>query len=95
MRPALRELAKHPKVVAMGEMGLDFYRLPSKESGGSVADDELSKVQQARIFEQQLEVAAETGLNCIIHQRDSLEETLAQMRPLGRQSRRGVPLLYQ
>lgn len=81
VRPALRELAKHPKVVAMGEMGLDFYRLPSKESGGSVADDEISKRQQARIFEQQLEVAAETGLNCIIHQRDSLEETLAQMRP--------------
>ena len=81
LRPALRELAKHPRVVAIGETGLDYYRLPSQRPGGSVAEDERYKQCQARIFRQQLEVAAETGLNCVIHQRAALEDTLAMLQP--------------
>ncbi len=79
LRPALRALASHPKVVAIGETGFDYHRLPSHEPGGAAADDERYKLHQARIFEQQLEVAAECGLNCVIHERDSLEDTIAML----------------
>ena len=80
LRPELRELAAHPKVVAIGEAGLDYYRLPGTQ-GGSAEDDARYKKRQAEIFQQQLEVAAETGLNCVIHQRASFDDTLAQLRP--------------
>ena len=75
LRPALRELARHPKVVAIGETGLDYHRKAND------ADFESYKRRQAEIFRQQMEVAVELGLNCIIHQRDSFEDTLAAMTP--------------
>ncbi len=79
LRPALREIAGHPRVVAIGETGLDYYRLPSANPGGTAAEDAAYKQKQADIFRQQLEIASEFGLNCIIHQRAALEDTLAQM----------------
>src|SRR5438105_1842023 len=81
IRPALRELARHPKVVALGETGLDYHRLPSQKTEFTSADDERYKTKQADLFRQHLDVAAETGLNCVIHQRDALEDTLEQLRP--------------
>lgn len=78
LRPALRELARHPKVVAVGETGLDYYRLPSAQ-GGTPADDQGYKQKQSVLFRQQLEVAAELELNCVIHQRAAFEEVLAEM----------------
>jgi TatD DNase family protein len=81
IRPALRELVKHPKVVAIGEIGLDYHRLPGGKTGGSAADDARYKTKQADIFQQQLEIAAEAGLNCVIHQRDAFDDTLAQLKP--------------
>jgi TatD DNase family protein len=80
VRPELREMAKHPKVVAIGETGFDYYRLPSKDGKHTAADDEHYKKRQAEIFGQQLEVAAEASLNCVIHQREALDDTLAAMR---------------
>jgi len=80
IRPALRELARHPKVVAIGECGLDYYRLPSTR-GGTPAEDAGCQRKQAEVFQQQLEVAIETGLNCIIHQRASFDDLVAQIRP--------------
>jgi TatD DNase family protein len=81
LRPALLKLAAHPKVVAIGETGLDYYRLPSTK-GGTPEQDEHFKRRQAEIFVQQLEVAATAGLNCIIHQRgDVFEDTLTRLAP--------------
>ena len=76
LRPALREMARHPKVVAIGETGLDYHRPPEGEQ--AIAN---YKQKQAKIFEQQLEIAVEFGLNCIIHQRDAFDDTLAQLKP--------------
>ncbi len=89
----LRRLAAHPKVVAIGETGLDYHYLPSRRekedlvrsalgsaSIGSVEleiRDEALKAAQAVAFEQQLELAAELGKNVIIHQRDAWSDTLA------------------
>lgn len=92
----LRSLANHPKVVAIGETGLDYHYLPSRTekedilrttfgsaSIGSVETeirDEAIKAAQAAAFEQQLELAAELGKNVVIHQRDAWEDTLAVLR---------------
>ncbi len=86
LRPALRQLGRHPKVVAIGETGLDYFRPPSA-AGGSSQDDVRYKNRQAEIFQQQLEVAAELGLNCVIHQRASFDDTLAQLKPFAGRAR--------
>ncbi len=75
VRDGLRELAIHPKVVAIGETGLDYHRKSND------ADFVKYKRRQAVLFRQQMELAVELGLNCIIHQRDSFEDTLAAMVP--------------
>jgi len=80
IRSELRELARHPKAVAIGECGLDYYRLPGAQ-GGTAGDDLGYKRRQAELFRQQLEIAAETGLNCVIHQRSSFDDVFAQIQP--------------
>src|SRR6185312_3727340 len=86
IRDPLRELAKHPKVVALGETGLDYHRLPGKENGGASVPasglDADYKKKQSEIFQQHLEVAIELGLNCVVHQRDAFDDTLAQLKPV-------------
>jgi TatD DNase family protein len=87
IRDDLRELGRHPRVVALGETGLDYHRLPSQKPEFSAADDEQYKKKQAALFLQHLEVAADLNLNCVIHQRDALEDTLAQLQPFANRVR--------
>ena len=97
----LRELAKSPRVVALGEAGLDYHHLPSMEAakgkkvqvfsralqGETEEEIEASiqdgayKSRQASLFQQQLDLAVDLGLNVVIHQRDAWDDTLAMMRP--------------
>jgi TatD DNase family protein len=79
VRPGLRELARHPKVVAIGECGLDYHR----RHGDTKDEEEFAqyKARQGEIFRQQLELAAECGLNCVIHQRESFDDTVTAMQP--------------
>jgi TatD DNase family protein len=103
VRPVLRSLASHPRVVAIGEIGLDYYRLPGNKSeakrhraegrGQSAETDHVGVGlpeppertnlirKQKGLFRQQLELAAELGLNCVIHQREALEDTWELFHP--------------
>jgi TatD DNase family protein len=64
----LRELAAHPRCVAIGETGLDYYR------------DRAPRELQLLAFEAQIELARETGKPLVIHTRSAAEDTISLLR---------------
>lgn len=77
----LRRLAHHPRVVAIGEIGLDYYR------------DLSPRPVQRAAFRRQLELAAELGLPVIIHDRDAHEDVLAVLEQW-RAEGNNLPILF-
>jgi len=93
----LRDLARNPRVVAIGETGLDYYRLPGSRlvhnAVKALANEETADIEeaiedgevktaQAAIFKLQLDLAVEFGLNVVIHQRgDCWDDTLSILDP--------------
>lgn len=64
----IRTLAGHPKVVALGETGLDYFK-----------QDNDPQIQRDA-FEMHLELARELSLPTIVHTRGAVDDTLAIMR---------------
>ena len=63
----LAELAKHPRVIAYGEIGLDYFY------------DHSPRETQQKAFQDQMELAASAKLPIIIHCRDAWPETMAML----------------
>jgi TatD DNase family protein len=66
----LRDLAAHPKVLAIGEIGLDYHY------------DFSPRDVQREVFDRQLALAAEVRKPIVIHTREAWEDTLAQVTAL-------------
>jgi TatD DNase family protein len=67
-----REMARQPEVVAIGEFGLDYFRMLSPRD-----------VQRA-VFRAHLELARVCDLPCIIHVRDSHDDVIELLREYGK-----------
>jgi TatD DNase family protein len=67
----IRELATHPKVIAIGETGLDYHY------------DNAPRDVQRSVFERHLSLAAELDLPVVVHAREADEDVRAIMRNAG------------
>ncbi|MDR0127227.1 MULTISPECIES: TatD family hydrolase [Bacillus] len=67
----IKELSQHEKVVAIGEMGLDYYW------------DKSPKEVQKEVFRRQIALAKEVNLPIIIHNRDATEDVVTILKEEG------------
>jgi TatD DNase family protein len=78
----LGELAGNSKVVAIGEIGLDFYRKSTPRQ------------RQLEVFQQQLDLAVELGLPVVIHCRNAHKEVLNVVTPWAKPALRSAGYSY-
>ncbi len=78
----LEKIASHPRVVALGEMGLDYYR------------DLSPRPVQQRVFKEQLSLAKKLGKPVIIHDRDAHGDIMDILRREGLGPAGGVMHCY-
>jgi TatD DNase family protein len=82
-----KELAKHPKCVAIGECGLDYYRIPENIDRDQVIQNQKDAVRA------QFDLASEANLPVIIHSREAFEDQFAIVKEYvdaGKLQKRGV-----
>lgn len=86
----LSRLAQDARVVAVGECGLDYYRIDASRL------DEMKRLQK-ELFEQHMDVATENDLPMIVHCRDAYDDLLEVLRTAikkGKIPKRGVIHCY-
>lgn len=74
----LLKALSHPKVVALGEIGLDYYWMT------------VDKKTQARVFKRQIELAKRLNVPFVVHTRDALEDTYQIIKEVGVGPRGGI-----
>jgi TatD DNase family protein len=80
--PSLQELldgAARPKVVAIGETGLDYYQMDERKGGRTIADMEWQRER----FRTHIRAARQTGLPLVIHTRQASDDTIAILKEEG------------
>ncbi|HRH23079.1 MAG TPA: TatD family hydrolase [Candidatus Magasanikbacteria bacterium] len=65
-----RELAKNPRVIAVGETGLDRFHIPKDQSEKDIL------AAQSDVFRKHYDVAEESGLPLVMHVRDAHDEMI-------------------
>ncbi len=75
---SLARIASEKKVVAWGEIGLDFFR------------NYAPREDQFRVFKQQVEIADDLNLPIIIHDRDAHDDVFEILKKMGKGERKGV-----
>lgn len=78
----IEELSKHPKVVAIGEMGLDYHW------------DKSPKEIQKEVFRKQIQLAKKVNMPIIIHNREATEDIIQILREENAQEVGGIMHCY-